>query len=145
MMKDNTIINKKHACDKTIEKRTNSGLWACIKQMSLCRVQRLCTCRRREGKWLTLTFLNKFFLSATFGLDSEALLEPGSLKNNQQINIWRKNCTTASRWNWRDGILTTNDCTISKVTSELLIVSTCCTKTFLLWISTEKEGRKLYC
>jgi len=34
---------------------------------------------------------------------------------------------------------TTKDCTISKVTSELLIVSTCWTKTFLLWNSTLVE------
>jgi hypothetical protein len=43
----------------------------------------VCKCRRwRRGevkkRGLTLTFLKKFFLSSTFDLDSEALVESGS-------------------------------------------------------------------
>jgi hypothetical protein len=41
----------------------------------------VCKCRRRgevEKRRLTLTFLKKFFLSSTFDLDSEALVESGS-------------------------------------------------------------------
>jgi len=43
-----------------------------------------------KKRGLTLTFLKKFFLSSTFDLDSEALLEAGSLKtvNKQGFNVF---------------------------------------------------------
>lgn len=59
---------------------------------------------------------------------------------NSKTNTWRHSYVERIVHHHLDGLLTTNDWTISKVTSELLIVSTCCTKTFLLWISPKKEG-----
>jgi hypothetical protein len=84
------IKNVRHVCQKQLWYRFMA--LSRHKHMSLCHTLRLCTCIRWERevkkRGLTLTFLKEFFLSATFDLEWEALLERGSLEISQSTRCY---------------------------------------------------------